>query len=101
MSEVKGSDPVYVPAVFPSKGRLPCDVTAVRANYRQQMAEERRHRQEESAARGGPGALTCAHSLHISLFFDGTQNNQHDSVSKESRLFQTFFLRNSIINTKE
>ncbi|MCO7568224.1 DUF2235 domain-containing protein [Pseudomonas sp. S 311-6] len=76
MSEVNNNEPVYVPAMFPPEGRLPHDLQAVRANYRQQKAEERDYRQQENAARGGPGALTCAHSLHISLFFDGTNNNE-------------------------
>ena len=79
MSEVKinsGSEPVYVPASFPKQGRLPRESKAVRANYRKQMAEELCYRQAQNAASGGPGAFTCAHSLHISLFFDGTNNNE-------------------------
>ncbi len=76
MSEVKTHASAHVPATFPLAGRLPRDASAVRANYRKQMAEENRHRERLSAAQGGRGAFTCAHSLHISLFFDGTNNNE-------------------------
>lgn len=76
MSEVKNSEPVYVPAAFPTEGRLPRDMKSVRANYRKQLSEELCYRQAQNAANGGPGAYTCAHSLHISLFFDGTNNNE-------------------------
>ena len=101
MSEVKSSEPVYVPAAFPNSGRLPHELKIVRANYRKQMAEELRYRQVQNAANGGPGAFTCAHSLHISLFFDSTNNNERPEVTQERRLLQTLFLWNSIITTRE
>ena len=101
MSEIKSSEPVYVPAVFPNEGRLPRDMKAVRANYRLQMAAEHQYRQQENAVRGGSSVFTCAHSLHISLFFDGTNNNDHPEVPVESRLRQTFFLWNSIITPRD
>ena len=80
MSEVKSVEPVYAPALFPKQGRLPSDPQAVRDNYEQQMAEFNLHRQELNAKRGLRGASTCARVLHISLFFDGTNNNEpHDT----------------------
>lgn len=76
MSEVKNAESVYVPAIFPKKRRLPSDLQSVSANYDLQMIEVEQYRQELNALRGLRGASTCAHSLHISLFFDGTNNNE-------------------------
>jgi len=76
MSEVKNSESVYVPALFPKVGRLPSDPQKVSGNYDLQMAETEKYRQELNAQRGLRGASTCARSLHISLFFDGTNNNE-------------------------
>ena len=76
MSEVKSTESVYVPALFPKAGRLPSDPQKVSDNYDLQMAETERYRQELNARRGLRGASTCARSLHISLFFDGTNNNE-------------------------
>ncbi|EIK93230.1 hypothetical protein PMM47T1_28096 [Pseudomonas sp. M47T1] len=76
MSEVKSIESVYVPAIFPNKGRLPSDPQSVINNYDLQMAETEKYRQKLNAQRGLRGASTCARSLHISLFFDGTNNNE-------------------------
>ncbi|WP_294736533.1 DUF2235 domain-containing protein [uncultured Pseudomonas sp.] len=76
MSEVKNSESVYVPALFPKAGRLPSDPQKVSDNYDLQMAETEKYRQKLNAQRGLRGASTCARSLHISLFFDGTNNNE-------------------------
>lgn len=76
MSEVKSIQSVYVPAFFHKSRRLPSDSQSVRANYDLQMAETETYRQELNAQRGLRGASTCARSLHISLFFDGTNNNE-------------------------
>ena len=82
MSEVKYTDPVYAPAQFPKKRRLPIDPEAVSENYHRQMAEFNLHRQALNAQRGLRGASTCARSLHISLFFDGTNNNEDYDTHK-------------------
>ncbi|WP_455927653.1 T6SS phospholipase effector Tle1-like catalytic domain-containing protein [Pseudomonas capeferrum] len=76
MSEVKNSESVYVPALFPKVGRLPRDPQKVSDNYDLQMAETEKYRQKLNAQRGLRGASTCARNLHISLFFDGTNNNE-------------------------
>ena len=76
MSEVNSAESVYVPAFFPKVGRLPHDQQTVMNNYCQQTAEAENYRQELNAQRGIRGASTCARSLHISLFFDGTNNNE-------------------------
>jgi hypothetical protein len=82
MSEIKNRDSVHVPALFPKTGRLPSVPEAVRANYKQQTAEVELYRQKLNAQRGFRGASTCARSLHISLFFDGTNNNEHYDTHK-------------------
>lgn len=76
MSEIKSRESVYVPAIFPKTRRLPSSPELVRANYRRQIAEVELYRQELNAQRGFRGASTCARALHISLFFDGTNNNE-------------------------
>ncbi|WP_226478242.1 DUF2235 domain-containing protein [Pseudomonas sp. MWU16-30323] len=76
MSEVNNIESVYVPPLFPTAGRLPSDPQKVSDNYDLQMAETEKYRQALNAQRGLRGASTCARSLHISLFFDGTNNNE-------------------------
>ncbi|WPN51263.1 hypothetical protein QMK52_20495 [Pseudomonas sp. P9_2] len=76
MSEVNSAESVHVPASFPKERRLPHDQQMVMNNYYQQTAEAENYRQELNAQRGIRGASTCARSLHISLFFDGTNNNE-------------------------
>ncbi|HEF4762082.1 TPA: DUF2235 domain-containing protein [Pseudomonas putida] len=76
MSEIKNRDSVYVPALFPKARRLPRDSASVRDNYQRQTAEVKLYRQKLNAQRGFRGASTCARALHISLFFDGTNNNE-------------------------
>ena len=76
MSEVKSAESAHAPALFPKVGRLPHDQQTVMNNYCQQTAEAENYRQELNAQRGIRSASTCARSLHISLFFDGTNNNE-------------------------
>ena len=76
MSTIKSNYSIYVPAVFPPNGRLPSSHSEVSKNYRRQELEFNRHRQKLNEKLGLHGAATCAHSLHISLFFDGTNNNK-------------------------
>ncbi|MDZ5431659.1 DUF2235 domain-containing protein [Pseudomonas fluorescens] len=82
MSEIKNRDSVYVPALFPKERRLPSDTQAVRANYERQTAEVELYRQKLNAQRGFRGASTCARALHVSLFFDGTNNNEPYDTEK-------------------
>ncbi|WP_449104514.1 T6SS phospholipase effector Tle1-like catalytic domain-containing protein [Pseudomonas mohnii] len=83
MSEVKSREPVYTPALFPKEGRLPAAPQQVLANYHRQTAEVEQYRQQLNAQRGFRGASTCARSLHISLFFDGTNNNEPNDTKAE------------------
>ena len=83
MSEVKNREPVYAPASFPKKRRLPTNPEQVLENYHRQTAEVEQYRQQLNAQRGFRGASTCARSLHISLFFDGTNNNEPNDTKAE------------------
>ncbi len=56
MPEVKSSESVYVPALFPKEGRLPSNARSVSANYHLQMAEGDRYRQELNEQQGLPEA---------------------------------------------
>lgn len=76
MRQTMSNDTVYMPATFSATGRLPKDKEAVWENEQMQRAEFDRYRQETNAKLGLRGASTCAGSLHISLFFDGTNNNE-------------------------
>ena len=66
MSEVKNSESVYVPALFPKVGRQPSDSQKISDNYDLQMAETEKYRQKLDAQR----------SLHLSLFFDVTNKQR-------------------------
>jgi hypothetical protein len=77
MSEMINHEPVHVPAAFPSAGRWPINFKEVLENYDRQLAEYRVWRGKMAALGGAEGIDTCADSLHISLFFDGTGNNEH------------------------
>ncbi|PMZ82867.1 hypothetical protein C1X61_30245, partial [Pseudomonas sp. FW215-T2] len=72
---------VWAPPVFPVEGRLPGDVVTVTANYKKQTAEERGH-QRGVNSKGQSQRFDCCHSLHISLFFDGTNNNEFNDTKK-------------------
>ena len=84
MSEMKkiSKAAVWAPPGFPSEGRLPCDITKVVANYEMQTAEENRFRQLVNR-NGRKQYFECCHSLHISLFFDGTNNNDNNDTKKK------------------
>lgn len=84
MSEMKkiSKAAVWAPPGFPSEGRLPCDITQVVANYEMQTAEENRFRQLVNR-NGRKQYFECCHSLHISLFFDGTNNNDNNDTKKK------------------
>jgi hypothetical protein len=83
MSEVKNnkSAKVWAPPVFPLEGRLPGNVVTVTANYKKQIAEEVCH-QRGVDSKGQSLGFECCHSLHISLFFDGTNNNEFNDTKK-------------------
>ncbi|MFF7710472.1 phospholipase effector Tle1 domain-containing protein [Pseudomonas sp. NPDC007930] len=76
MSRELKEDFVHFPAVFPEEGRLYLGEKTVLDNYYNQEFELRAYQRGAESrgttkARGG-----CAKSLHVSIFFDGTNNNQ-------------------------
>ncbi|KAA6168283.1 DUF2235 domain-containing protein [Pseudomonas marginalis] len=71
----------WAPPLFPVGGRFPTDASTVTANYQKQTAEESFFRQGVNA-RGQKRHSDCCHSLHISLFFDGTNNNNDNDTKK-------------------
>lgn len=83
MSEVKSgsSAKVWVPPVFPVMGRLPSDVLSVTANSNKQTFEEDFHHRQVNS-KGRSQRFECVQSLHISLFFDGTNNNEDNDTKK-------------------
>ena len=83
MSTVKenSSSKAWAPPEFPVNGRLPTEISAVTANYEKQTLEENLFRQVVNS-RGQKQHSACCHSLHISLFFDGTNNNNDNDTKK-------------------
>jgi hypothetical protein len=89
MSEVKSNShaKVWAPPVFPMGGRLPGDVVTVTANYKKRTAEEHDH-QKGVNSKGRSHGFECCHSLLISLFFDGTNNNELNGTKKNRAAFE-------------
>ena len=81
MPEVKGNpeNKAWAPPVFPVGGRLPMNIPAVSTNFERQEAEQSRFKQGKNS-RGQSRRMDCCHSLHISLFFDGTNNNEYNDT---------------------
>lgn len=83
MSEVKNnlSAKVWAPPAFPVVGRLPGEVLTVTCNCDKQTAEEDSHHQQVNS-KGRCQRFECVQSLHVSLFFDGTNNNEDNDTKK-------------------
>lgn len=79
------AESAYIPPPFPvppeddknELGRLPTTKKQTEDNYARQLLEEMSLKIPKKAA--GQPAPECAGSLHISLFFDGTCNNEQDA----------------------
>lgn len=72
---------VWGPPDFPVGGRFPTRTSTVTDNYEKQAREENLFRQGVNS-RGQKRHSDCCHSLHISLFFDGTNNNDDNDTKK-------------------
>ncbi|MBS3828298.1 T6SS phospholipase effector Tle1-like catalytic domain-containing protein [Proteus mirabilis] len=79
MSEIK-VDPVFAPPSFPNGGRLNLTLAQLKENYRLRNKETRAYQQSDLDNRG-----SCVKSLHISFFFDGTNNNKNNDKSSTPR----------------
>ncbi|MBZ9667140.1 DUF2235 domain-containing protein [Pseudomonas sp. LMG 31766] len=72
---------VLAPPAFPKEGRLPGTLRAVGENYALQTRESNRYkRAKDKNGRSQHGK--CCQAIHISLFFDGTNNNEHNDTIK-------------------
>lgn len=72
--------PCFAPPLFPESGRLSLSEEQVNANYKKQIQEEIDYRASLTETTGKKGIIPCCRSLHISLFFDGTGNNEENDT---------------------
>lgn len=74
--QVSHGAPCWAPSLFPPQGRLSLTAEQLEHNHWEIREEERLHRRQFVAMKANP----CCKSLHMSLFFDGANNNdKHDS----------------------
>lgn len=78
MSKISLALPAWAPPLFPEQGRLPLAQKQVNDNYKKQIKEANDFRNQLSATVGRRVGSVCSQSLHISLFFDGTGNNEEN-----------------------
>ncbi|MEG1464976.1 MAG: DUF2235 domain-containing protein [Hafnia sp.] len=87
MSITTNKSSVCAPPLFPSVGRFPTSKLQVEENYNKQKKEENRFLLQCSESAGKKTGFTCSQSLHVSLFFDGTGNNdKNDSEKKDDKI---------------
>lgn len=79
--EMSLANPCWAPPLFPEGGRLPLSEQQVNANYKEQIWEEQKYKTQLGEQAGRRATFTCCRSLHISLFFDGTGNNEHNDTN--------------------
>ncbi|MCX0499594.1 T6SS phospholipase effector Tle1-like catalytic domain-containing protein [Erwinia billingiae] len=80
--EMSLANPCWAPPLFPEGGRLPLSESQVNANYKKQIQEEQDYKIRLGEQSGKKVGFVCCQSVHISLFFDGTGNNEyHDTHS--------------------
>ena len=72
--------PCFAPPVFPDAGRLQLSEMQINGNYKKQIREEIDYRASLAEDIGKKGIVPCCRSLHISLFFDGTGNNEENDT---------------------
>ena len=77
MSEINKSA-AWAPPLFPLAGRLPITKLQFEGNYLKQKKEEKKYLLECNKSSDKKNGFSCRHSLHISLFFDGTGNNDEN-----------------------
>ncbi len=66
----------WIPPMFPAQGRIHKNNQQLANNRSQQHAEELAYKHELSRAQGINMPQPCCKSLHLSFFFDGTNNNE-------------------------
>jgi hypothetical protein len=80
MSQINSGLPCWAPPAFPEGGRLALSPAQVNANYKKQIREADAFKMLLSEQAGRRVGFTCSQSLHISLFFDGTGNNEENDT---------------------
>ncbi|WP_330985705.1 MULTISPECIES: DUF2235 domain-containing protein [Enterobacterales] len=78
--EMSLANPCWAPPLFPESGRLPLSEQQVNTNYKKQIQEELDYKTRLGESKGRRAGFACCRSLHISLFFDGTGNNEHNDT---------------------
>lgn len=78
--EISLASPCFAPPLFPEGGRLPLSEQQVNSNYKKQTQEEQDYKTRLGEKTGRRAGFACCRSLHISLFFDGTGNNEHNDT---------------------
>ncbi|EOI7706281.1 DUF2235 domain-containing protein [Providencia vermicola] len=75
--QVTHGDPCWAPPPFPEQGRLPLSRKTLKANIEKIEDKERAYRQ------GFPkkNRSLCCKTVHVSLFFDGTNNNENNDTA--------------------
>lgn len=81
-SEISLALPCWAPPEFPEGGRLTLSEAQVNANYQKQIREAENLKTAFSQQAGVRLGFTCSQSLHISLFFDGTNNNEYNDTRR-------------------
>lgn len=76
---------VLAPPYFPAEGRLPKNIDLVQANIDLQTREEKEFKLTLNAQNGLNNTPPCCKSLHVSLFFDGTNNNEKQALRQKDR----------------
>ena len=103
MSKISLALPVWAPPRFPEQGRLPLTEKQVNANYKMQIKEADEFRCQLSEAVGRRVGSVCSQSIHISLFFDGTGNNEENdtNVAKPPHPTNIAKLYHASLNSRE
>jgi hypothetical protein len=74
---------VLVPPAFPKAGRLPWTARVVGENYSLQTRESDRYKRAKNK-NGLSQHGKCCQAVHISLFFDGTNNNEPNDTKPDN-----------------
>lgn len=77
--EIK-AEPVWIPNHFPDKGRLKLTQQQIENNYKIREEEKRNHNSSLVSVKNN-----CCRNLHISFFFDGTNNNRKADMAAEPK----------------
>ncbi|MCL0002656.1 DUF2235 domain-containing protein [Providencia rettgeri] len=75
--QVTHGDPCWAPPLFPKQGRLPLSRKTLEANIGKIEDKELDHRQNFPQKNRNP----CCKTVHVSLFFDGTNNNENNDTA--------------------